>query len=1323
MTTLKKIIVLLLLVSVSTVVVSNINFVSIAQVNVDADGDGLTDKQEDKNNNGIVDVGETDANDPDTDKDGVDDGAEIKAGTDPLDYNSSPRELPIELDANSDGIPDKDFTAAELLTNFGLVQVTSTNLGAGASCNNTEIILNTTVFECKYPLLPITQKYTFGSSDFKVTLETSSKQTRCSIEDNTLPTAYISCRSIAFDDANYGVNEVSLIVIKYNKDVEYLNDKLSVEVSLDPNVIRIEELSPEQDMAMERNCIPVESYVPTTCALKLPKNTLLPPDYQMGLGDYIGGFCEQKNLTNIVECTEVPTGKSNGITNVTTTLNESVQYKALVAYPVKDLHIENLQQELPIIKVITGTELGKIDNVLMSYNGVVELNIYNDKNEIVKTIAGIVSDLNIFTPFDKVLFDGKLPVGIYQGIFTSKGVNNLGYESKYIVQFEVLPNTPQAIEIIRGMDAKNTTRTGGMNKNWLVASLALILVLLLMYLNRKKFKKLNPAIITVLIVLLSLGSININEELITAKAFTDPTARYTVDAFTDFKCNPKVIELGDKVNCIMTLKGDKGNNYIKGYDYFTYVELGGKQAISEPCLLYKKDTTGDKWICPNLQINSIVVNGVVQTKIPIKFASSKYFSLPDQTVDIASSLGVIDNITAKTLDKSSYIKIIDLNTQGPTSGYSLTLDPYTNKLPGDIELNYESNSPIAKTKNVYFKMFDKYTFNLISISPASLRETDYRFYTNVKASNQGHYVFQACVGTSPTTCDLMVKTAPLSVYPEYKSIPMHPETNIAGDRINLVFVCNKTFSLFDDCVDNIRTMIGWDGKPIPLGYSGKETTDFNNVTALNYGLFSIEPYKSNRNKFNVFVLDTLLQEFNETVILNDLKKSGLNIAATQIVNLHQASGRSYTDFPVYVDNKTPTKKDVYLQYYNATDAKGIVDLYIGNQADFLSYTGTVLSHELGHALFGLRDEYVEPGSNGIRTGFPNCEPFQSLAISDWTQLTGLSRTELEGKIDPSYYDLIKEMGKYKYNGAPLLNWYRDNSTNYTESNFKTSFNIKGGCYGSANANVYRPTLESTMNKNGVVFGTVNKARANQILKLYDGTIKTCTTGAVNPPSCDIFAKCSGSDTNPPACNNTKLKTKVTKTCVNGSKDPACVKINNCPNGQLDNGTCAKAPKCNFRTTNPPTCDVLPTNLVANCVAGAVYAIDVGFCVDDNYAYGTFPRQLIDKCVKKFPKDKTCTATIPVTIAGSKFNVQRYDIDRLIELRGKGDCPFGTKLTPIGPDKYCVESDTADLNSPKSNANVFGPYTKTTVEHCRVLKGGSSCNLNRLSYKFFKGLKQ
>lgn len=62
----------------------SVAYAAVAAV-VDSDGDGLTDAEEDRNLNMVVDAGETDPMNADTDGDGVNDGVEVAQGSDPLD--------------------------------------------------------------------------------------------------------------------------------------------------------------------------------------------------------------------------------------------------------------------------------------------------------------------------------------------------------------------------------------------------------------------------------------------------------------------------------------------------------------------------------------------------------------------------------------------------------------------------------------------------------------------------------------------------------------------------------------------------------------------------------------------------------------------------------------------------------------------------------------------------------------------------------------------------------------------------------------------------------------------------------------------------------------------------------------------------------------------------------------------------------------------------------------------------------------------------------------------------------------------------------------
>ena len=82
---------------------------------IDSDNDGLSDINEDINQNGIVDEGETDPYNPDSDNDGLSDGVEDKIGTNPLLMDSDGNGI-LDCDEDHDG---------DGFTNFEEVQCNS----------------------------------------------------------------------------------------------------------------------------------------------------------------------------------------------------------------------------------------------------------------------------------------------------------------------------------------------------------------------------------------------------------------------------------------------------------------------------------------------------------------------------------------------------------------------------------------------------------------------------------------------------------------------------------------------------------------------------------------------------------------------------------------------------------------------------------------------------------------------------------------------------------------------------------------------------------------------------------------------------------------------------------------------------------------------------------------------------------------------------------------------------------------------------------------------------------------------------------------------
>ena len=125
-----------------------------------------------------------------------------------------------------------------------------------------------------------------------------------------------------------------------------------------------------------------------------------------------------------------------------------------------------------------------------------------------------------------------------------------------------------------------------------------------------------------------------------------------------------------------------------------------------------------------------------------------------------------------------------------------------------------------------------------------------------------------------------------------------------------------------------------------------------------------------------------------------------------------------------------------------------------------------LVHELGHALFDLRDEYVEFGDDVFtRFGYPNCASSVEEAERWWGDLIG--------QVDPFYYEYATTLDDLGIFHSPSI-----------EDELRTGF-VEGGCYGQGDEAI-RPTSDSLMNSQVPVLGSVNRLRVEEILDLFSG---------------------------------------------------------------------------------------------------------------------------------------------------------------------------------------------------------------------------------------------
>lgn len=134
------------------------------------------------------------------------------------------------------------------------------------------------------------------------------------------------------------------------------------------------------------------------------------------------------------------------------------------------------------------------------------------------------------------------------------------------------------------------------------------------------------------------------------------------------------------------------------------------------------------------------------------------------------------------------------------------------------------------------------------------------------------------------------------------------------------------------------------------------------------GLFSTEPLKSNKEKFNIWAYNS--------------KESFLDPDRVDFRKVQSVSNNCPHADSVAVISKKDFRSFAY-SGWTAFVSKRDMDIPI--------VKGKVLVHEIGHSLFGLADEYVEDGL-GDRPHKPNCAPDVETARSWWGDLIGVEQT-------------------------------------------------------------------------------------------------------------------------------------------------------------------------------------------------------------------------------------------------------------------------------------------------------------------------------------------
>ena len=161
-----------------------------------------------------------------------------------------------------------------------------------------------------------------------------------------------------------------------------------------------------------------------------------------------------------------------------------------------------------------------------------------------------------------------------------------------------------------------------------------------------------------------------------------------------------------------------------------------------------------------------------------------------------------------------------------------------------------------------------------------------------------------------------------------------------------------------------------------------------------HGLWSEEPFRSNQNKFNVWMINSEP---------NQLHPAGSAAWPNRGASLALAGKCPQSDFPVVI-SKSNFRSFAYF------DGEAYISLGYNPERDW----GLVLLHELGHSFGGLADEYVEP-SIGNYPRNPNCAPDRATAESWWGGVPGAGYfsgcSYQDQNIRPTEHSLMRELSE------------------------------------------------------------------------------------------------------------------------------------------------------------------------------------------------------------------------------------------------------------------------------------------------------------------------
>lgn len=335
----------------------------------------------------------------------------------------------------------------------------------------------------------------------------------------------------------------------------------------------------------------------------------------------------------------------------------------------------------------------------------------------------------------------------------------------------------------------------------------------------------------------------------------------------------------------------------------------------------------------------------------------------------------------------------------------------------------------------------------------------------VEALPPGRYLVTPCLGFDSDTCEVVPGGVPFQVG-DGELIEVVPGWNLAAaDRINVVFAPTGDTTP-QEALEIVSLLLGWDG-PVGVGYDDELVSDpGESVWTVRFGPFATSPLARSRHLFNLWMLDDVLVDaraldHTSPPVGWDRPAPDFGLPDVQVTVVDVLGpgrfGRSEALWPSFSAPFGPVDL--------RRDGLRFGSVYLAVPAEGEVFASETLTHEWGHAIFDLRDEYSEEGRQ-VAYGYPNCAPDLATAQEWWSDLVG--------EVDPFIEEYRLAFKRFRATPPPVL-----------DGQLAIDF-VPGGCYSTRTDESVRPSVDSLMNSALPVFGSVNRRHVETVLAMWNG---------------------------------------------------------------------------------------------------------------------------------------------------------------------------------------------------------------------------------------------